>query len=131
MKMKLNDVKMTCRWGAPYHDDWRKDADGWTCTLTYQGRRMTTGFWMGMAHNGAEPDLRGVLDCLCSDAEAGEMSFEEFCGEFGYDEDSRTAERTWKECQKSGAKVLRLFDLDELREMLNDLDEADNRRRAA
>ncbi len=125
--MELKGVQMTCRRGAPKKDDWRKDADGWTCTITYQGRRMKTGYWMGLAHNGAEPELRGVLDSLFLDAESGARSFEGFGSEFGYDENSREAERTWKECQRSGAKFLRLFDLDEMREMLNALDEADRK----
>ena len=31
---------------------------------------MTTYFSMGFGHNGAEPDVAGVLDCLLSDSDA-------------------------------------------------------------
>ncbi len=50
-----------------------------------------------------------MLDCLLSDSQAGEQDFEEFCAEFGYDTDSRKAERTWKACRAQAPKVKRLL----------------------
>jgi hypothetical protein len=92
--------------------DWRETAHGYRVTLRYKrrdiGRRLTVDFWMGPA-NTSEPDAEGVLDCLMSDMQAGEQSFDEFCREFGYDEDSRTAERTWKACQRTAPKVRRFL----------------------
>lgn len=46
-------------------------------------------------------NLKHALYCFVSDAASGDQSFENFCSELGYDEDSRTAERTYKACRKS------------------------------
>lgn len=62
--------------------------------------KMTTYFSMGYGHNGAAPTVEDVLDCLASDATCSD-SFEDFCLEYGYDSDSRKAEKTWKACIKS------------------------------
>jgi hypothetical protein len=58
----------------------------------------------------SESDLINALDCFISDSLAGEQSFYEFCREFGYDEDSRKAEKIHKACQLASKKASRLFD---------------------
>ena len=68
--------------------------------------RMTMYFSMGYGHAGKEPTAEDVLDCLASDASSVDQgSFDEWCRSFGYDEDSRTAERTYKACEKGAAKL--------------------------
>ncbi len=67
--------------------------------------KMTLTFSMGFGHNGAQPDVADVLDCLLSDSDALERDFEEWASDLGYDPDSRTAERTYKACLKSGEKL--------------------------
>ena len=77
--------------------------------LTFGKRQLTTFFSMGLAHTN-EPDAEDVLDCLASDAAGIEntRNLEEWCGEYGYDADSRKAEKTYKLCQKQ-AKDLKRF----------------------
>ena len=53
-------------------------------------------------------DLKNALYCFVNDACSADQSFENFCREFGYDEDSRTAERTYKACCKSLDKYNKL-----------------------
>ncbi len=57
------------------------------------------------------PDLYSVLACL-QKYEVG--TFENFCGDFGYDEDSRTAEKTYKAVSKEYDKLCSLFSNEEL-----------------
>jgi hypothetical protein len=89
-------------------DEWQQQATGYSVTLHYKGRQYTTDFWMGSAHT-SEPDAEGVLECLLSDSHAADYSFEEFCGEMGYDTDSRKAERIWKQCAKVRENMERLL----------------------
>jgi len=60
-------------------------------------RQLTTYFSMGMGLS-REPQADDVLDCLAGDATSAENArdFEDWAGEFGYDTDSRKAERTYK-----------------------------------
>ncbi len=56
------------------------------------------------------PELVDVLDCLASDAASVEncRMFEDWANEMGYDEDSRSAERTYQICEKQ-SKDLRFL----------------------
>ena len=111
-KSLARKVRLTFDYGAQLdwdkQDEWHRNANGYHCTLHYQGRRYTFNFWQGtgIAH---DPTAEACLDCLLSDAQSGDMSFSAFCRELGYDEDSRKAEQTWKACQKSAANMRRLL----------------------
>lgn len=60
-----------------------------------------------------EPTLESLLYCMQSDARAGDHStFEEFASEFGYDEDSRKAEKIWIACREVDAKMRDLLGAD-------------------
>ena len=86
-----------------------RDMDHWKVTLRRPHHTLTTYFSMGFGHNGKEPKADEVLDCLASDANgANQNTFEDWCSEYGYDTDSRKAERTYKACEYT-CKRLRTF----------------------
>lgn len=96
---------------APYDakdDDWRRTAHPWTIVLRLGRRRLTVPFWTGSARTD-EPTAADVLGCLASDARLGEESFHDFCSDIGYDEDSRTAEKTWKACRATAPRLRRFL----------------------
>lgn len=70
-------------------------------------------------------EVLNALYCFVSDAVSGLDSFEDFCRNFGYDPDSRSAYKIWQICQRSSVKALRVFGLSrsELYEFLNALSE--------
>lgn len=72
---------------------------------------MTLPFYMGRGHHGAEPKIEDVLDCLCSDASGYDnaRNFEDWCGEYGFDSDSRTAERIYKKTGRNRDKLANLL----------------------
>lgn len=92
-------------------DEWQQKSHQWTVTLKYDRRQMTVPFFMGQALT-HEPTADDVLPALFMDAYAKDMTFEEWALEMGYDEDSRKAERTFKECKKIGDKLEKLFGKD-------------------
>jgi hypothetical protein len=56
------------------------------------------------------PDAPDVLSCLCSDAtSADRVTFEDWCSDFGYDTDSRKAEKTYLACVDTNAKLHRFL----------------------
>jgi hypothetical protein len=61
----------------------------------------------------AVPDAYSVLACLSSDAYCP-ASFDGFCDEYGYDNDSRKALATFKRCRKLAEKLMAFFTEDEL-----------------
>jgi len=93
----------------PYEkqDEWQQNANSYRCTLRYKGRQYSFDYWQGVGIT-HDPNAEGCLDSLLSDAAVSE-SFEDFCAEFGYDTDSRRAERTHKACLKNREELERLF----------------------
>ena len=90
----------------PYdqRDKWQREATAWTVRLRYNGRSLTVPYWTGSAITD-EPTAADVLYSVIMDTSAGEYDFDDFCGEFGYDDDSRKAEKTWKSCKTIARKT--------------------------
>ena len=86
--------------------EWAVAASHWKCRFRRGNQCLTTYFSMGSAHIG-NPKAADVLDCLASDAASIEnaRSFEDWCSDFGYDTDSRRAERTFKTCERQAHKL--------------------------
>jgi hypothetical protein len=94
----------------PHMTDMPPGSTHWHITLRRGRSRMTVSYSMGPAHT-TPPALDDVLDSLASDAATMEncATFEEFCGELGYDSDSRRAERIYQTCRKHQARLLRFL----------------------
>lgn len=73
-------------------DGWQRDE--WDITLHYQGRTMQTKFYTGTLHG--EPTIDDVMESLFSDAQGVEYDgFYDWAESYGFDTDSRKAERTY------------------------------------
>lgn len=81
--------------------------DHWRVTLRKPGRKMTVYFSMGAGLNGKAPVVGDVLDCLASDAAGVEnaQSFEDWCGDYGYNTDSRKALKTFNVCKRQAERL--------------------------
>ncbi len=93
----------------PADDKWMATAHHYKCVLRCGKHRMTVPFSQGSAHT-SEPDVADVLDCLASDASGvvNAQDFEDWCMEYGYDTDSRKAERTYNVCKMQARKLQEL-----------------------
>ncbi len=81
-------------------------------TLKYKSRQLTTSFKQGLAHK-EDPEAHDVLGCMLVDASSvAGVSFEDFCSEFGYDPDSRRAEKLFKDCNSNAKKLIRFLGTD-------------------
>ena len=94
---------------------------------TKTGASTSFDFWTSKASPRikTEYDLLNAFYCFVSDAFAGNESFESFCDEFGYNNDSMKAYKTYKACVKSYNKFLHvsnfLFTENEVYEFINEL----------
>lgn len=63
-------------------------------------------FSKGYGHHGVEPTAAEVLDCLASDASGvDDNDFDDWCAEYGYETDSRRAEKTFKVCKQQAQRL--------------------------
>lgn len=93
--------------------------DHWSCVFKSGRKRLTVVFSMGYGHNGKAPKVAEVLDCLSSDAASVEgHDFAEWCSEMGYDQDSRTAERTYNACVRQMRKLGQFLGADPYSDLL-------------
>lgn len=85
--------------------------DHWRCVIRVGKARMSLVFSMGSGHGGKRPDLADVLDCLASDASGYEnaRSFTDWCSDYGYDEDSRRALKTFKAIERQATSLARVL----------------------
>jgi len=75
-----------------HFEDDKEKRDIYTITLKRGDRVFIFDFGQSIAKLGVMPSVYDVLACLTSN-EVG--SFEEFCSSYGYEEDSRKAEKTY------------------------------------
>ncbi len=93
-----------------------RDEDGWEhypyrVKLSYQGRSMTTPFKTGTGWT-EEPTASDVLGSLLSDASGIDNArgdFEMWAAEYGYNTDSRKAEKIFRQCKSQTEKLAKLL----------------------
>ena len=104
--LKKHPVRMTATQIEKRPDNLMADSTRhFLCRLYGSGKSVRIYFSQGSA-NTKSPTVQEVLNCLASDSAGVEESgFEDWCNEYGYDNDSRTAERIFKACQSYVAKL--------------------------
>jgi hypothetical protein len=90
-----------------------RDARHFTCTLRNGRKRLSIPFSQGSAFT-EEPTAEDVLNCLALDAAGLENSpnFDDWASEYGYDADSRRAEKTFKTVERQAAKLMAFLGAD-------------------
>lgn len=89
-------------------------------TVKSNGRQFSFDFWGSIIN----PECRSVSDlkhavyCAVSDARSGDMEFNDFCAEFGYNTDSIKAHEAWKACRAMKKKVDRVLTVEQQDEIL-------------
>ena len=99
----------------PNMPDW-KNADHWEVVLHITGKglyepELITYYSMGIGHKGKKPTMQQVLDCVASDAAGYEDSgsFEEWAMNYGYNPDSRKAEKIYLLVEQESRELRRFL----------------------
>jgi hypothetical protein len=99
-------MRFTTKFIGQQKDQYDWDHYAWTVTIN----SATFTYRMGLAHKTrfgqpTPPKQDDVLHSLFMDAQCGSLSFNDFCSEFGYDNDSLKAFDTYRGCMESGEKL--------------------------
>lgn len=132
MEMMFKDFKLRSVYVG--HKDWPAMSDSKFHNYNYHrvyvvnqksGAKTFFEFWASNANPriSNEQDLMGALYCYLSDAQAGEMDYEEFCSEFGYEWYDRKSKQVWKKCQQSAESFRRVFFNYDVCDLLNEIQE--------
>lgn len=100
--------------------EWGPDARHFRCRIRCDKRSFGLYFTQGSAHT-ADPTISDVLYCLACDASGYDNygNFEDWCGEYGYDPDSRKAERIYRAVKKQAEQLRRTVGDDAYAAILN------------
>lgn len=136
--------------GQTRREDW--DCDAWKVTFRKDGKDITQDYYTGLGHRQSAdkmppdiarlgprilarvewerryikpvtPTAASVLHCLLLDSQAAHESFNDWCDNFGYDNDSMKAFQTYQACCETGKKLSQVFtsnQLNILSELLED-----------
>jgi len=103
----------------PDKSEWDDRAKHYFCILDRDGAGVLKLYYsMGSAHK-TGPKIEDVLDCLASDANCESDTFEDFCANLGYDEDSRKAFATWEAVRDQTSKLRKFLTPEQFTELLN------------
>ena len=115
------EVKEAFKTNEDLKDDWKKDANKYQVKISYFDKFYVTDYYMGSALT-RKPSKKDVLNSMLLD-DVSYLDFDEFCFEFGYDNDSIKSLKTYEACQRETKALHNMFDSDEidmLRELLED-----------
>lgn len=79
--------------------------------------------WRNAKEELDESDYKNALNCIFWDSYAAQNTFEDFCSEFGYSDDSIKALKTYKECKRNAERLNKLFSGLDLLSVQNELEE--------
>ena len=105
-----------------YKDEWKKTANKYKARIIYNNKKsMTIIYYTGNGWK-KDPVLEDILGSILLDVTYLDYGFEDFASELGYDPDSRTAEKIYKDIQKQAKKINRIFSKEEQEELLTYLE---------
>lgn len=104
--------------------DWPSDASHWSFTMWRNGKQYLSGnYSQGSAYGNTTPDDKDIFYCAIQDASGNFESFEGWCAECGYDEDSRKAHKIYKACKRTHRALIKMLgekELEKWRDMFQD-----------
>lgn len=120
-------VKTAFKTEEDMNDELKKTANKWQVKLVYFDKEYVTDFYMGSGlvnktNRPKKPTKKDILFSMMMDDVSG-LNFNDFCNEFGYDNDSIKALKIYKGCLKETEAYYNMFDNEEreiLRELLED-----------
>ncbi len=115
IRIKPSDTKV-----APWEDKDSRYRPHYRVTLAGPGGSYTFDYWGSIndGETGAQASAYDVLACL-EWSDPG--TFENFCGEFGYEPDSIKANKTWRAVKAQAAALARVFPSESARETLSQI----------
>jgi len=105
---KKHSIKLQIN-GRYYKKHFPTDKDSrwvFNCTLSRFNKQYTFNFGQSTASGSKEPTMYDILTCL---QKYPVGTFNDFCGDFGYDNDSITAHRIYKAVAREYKNMERVF----------------------
>lgn len=113
-KRCLYEITLTSPRGSMTFDFWDSIRNTEIRTMPFDAYNVQANKELAAKKKAAVPSVYDVLACL---QKYDPGTFEDFCSDYGYDEDSRTAERIYFAVQKEYTQLARLFTPEQMEEL--------------
>ena len=113
-KRCLYEITLTSPRGSMTFDFWDSIRNTEIRTMPFDSYNVQANKELAAKKKAAVPSVYDVLACL---TKCDPGTFEDFCSNYGYDEDSRTAKRVYFAVQKEYAQLARLFTPEQMEEL--------------
>ena len=113
-KRCLYEITLTSPRGSMTFDFWDSIQNTKIRTMPFDAYNVQANKELAAKKKAAVPSVYDVLACL---QKYDPGTFEDFCSDYGYDEDSRTAERIYFAVQKEYTQLARLFTPEQMEEL--------------
>ena len=113
-KRCLYEITLTSPRGFMTFDFWDSIQNTKIRTMPFDAYNVQANKELAAKKKAAVPSVYDVLACL---QKYDPGTFEDFCSDCGYDEDSRTAERIYFAAQKEYTQLARLFTPEQMEEL--------------
>lgn len=100
------------------NDEWKKRAAPWTVTLKRGRKQLSVPYYNGSSIT-EDPTAADVIYSLLVDSTAIDETFENWCANFGYEPDSRKAEKIYNQCVKLGKKLVSFLGEENIKKLRN------------
>jgi len=110
-----------------YFDDDKESRNCYIVTVSYNGKKtsFTYGDSIADTQAGLKPKKNDILEIITSDffyTKEYYPNYEDFAGEFGYNEDSIKGLSIYEKCLKQGEKLHNVFSKDDVEKLREELD---------
>lgn len=113
-KRCLYEITLTSPRGSMTFDFWDSIRNTRIRTMPFDAYNMQANKELAAKKKAAVPSVYDVLACL---QKCDPGTFENFCSDYGYDEDSRTAIRVYLAVQNEYTQLTRLFTPEQMEEL--------------
>lgn len=110
----LYEITLTSPRGSMTFDFWDSIQNTKIRIMPFDEYNVQANKELAAKKKAAVPSVYDVLACL---TKCDPGTFEDFCSNYGYDEDSRTAERVYFAVQKEYTQLARLFTPEQMEEL--------------
>ena len=110
IKLTYNYTGYNTRKNMPKMNDYK-------VTLKYNNKQLTINYSMGKALTEKDLTVKSVIYSLLLDSDSANYDFSEFCDNYGYDNDSISANNIYKQCVKIARKFNNMFTKNEIQEL--------------
>lgn len=113
-KRCLYEITLTSPRGSMTFDFWDSIRNTKIRTMPFDSYNVQANKELAAKKKAAVPSVYDVLACL---QKCDPGTFKDFCSDYGYDEDSRAAERIYFAVQKEYTQLARLFTPEQMEEL--------------